>query len=503
MRKTAESPSTGVPMSTIVPRSCPPRLASAAARILFLAVILTLMTPLSFSSAASAAKRRSDADILPPLTSPLDFTLTAHGSGEGPTVLIVGGIQGDEPGGFSAAALLATHYRYDGGTVLVIPNLNFPSIIKRSRGLHGDMNRKFAALRESDPEYATVRRLQSIITRPEIDLVLNLHDGSGFYRPAWESPTHNPGRWGQSVIIDQEELPGAAFGRLGENARAVTEEVNARLLAAAHALHVRNTRTGDGDTEMAKSLTWFALNHGKAAYGLEVSKDFGVKERAYYQLCMVEAFLRIAGVKFERDFPLTAEGVLGALGRDVYAGFMDNRLVLPLSGVRRNLAGSIPLPEGGEKTLSANMPIVAVSGERGRLTIHYGNNMVTSFRPEWRESDSSIDAVTVLVDGEEQRVRFGDEIRPRETFLVKSMPGFRVNAIGATLGPDESDITIRRRDFRESYSLDTAGDIYRVEIYRGNRYAGTFTVRFGIPGVKVTTPLTLPAIKGRESSLGW
>ena len=109
----------------------------------------------------------------------------------------------------------------------------------------------------------------------------------------------------------------------------------------------------------------------------------------------------------------------------------------------------------------------------------------------------------MLVDGEEQRVRFGDEIRPRETFLVKSMPGFRVNAIGATLGPDESDITIRRRDFRESYSLDTAGDIYRVEIYRGNRYAGTFTVRFGIPGVKVTTPLTLPAIKGRESSLGW
>lgn len=46
---------------------------------------------------------------------------------------------------------------------------------------------------------------------------------------------------------------------------------------------------------MAKSLTWFALNHGKAAYGLEVSKDFGVKERTYYQLRMVEAFLRMAG----------------------------------------------------------------------------------------------------------------------------------------------------------------------------------------------------------------
>lgn len=452
---------------------------------------------------AFAAKRTKAANALPPLTSSLDFTLAAHGPGEGPTVLIVGGIQGDEPGGFSAAALLATHYRYDKGMVLVIPNLNFPSIIKRSRGLYGDMNRKFAVLGKNDPDYATIRRLQDIITRPEIDLILNLHDGSGFYRPTWESDTHNPKRWGQSVIIDQEELPGVAFGNLAETATAVTKDVNTRLLAAPHALHVRNTHTGDGDREMAKSLTWFALNNGKAAYGLEVSKDFGVKERAYYQLCMVEAFLRIAGVKFERDFPLTAEGVLDALGHDVYAGFMGNRMVLPLSGVRPHLAGTIPLPEGGEKTLSANMPIVAVSGERGKLTIHYGNNMVTSFRPEWRERDDSIDSVSVLVDGEEQTVHFGDEIRPRETFLVKKTPGCRVNAIGATLGADESDINIRRQDFLKHYSLDTAGNIYRVEIYRGNRYAGTFTVRYGVPGVKVTTPLTLPAIRGKESSFGW
>lgn len=486
-----------------MPRVTPLLRPSSAARCLFIVFTLISAMLLRFAGDASAAKPGKGEETLPPLTSPLDFTLTTHGSGEGPTVLIVGGIQGDEPGGFSAAALLATHYRYDKGTVLVIPNLNFPSIIKRSRGLHGDMNRKFAVLQESDPEYATVRRLQGIITRPEIDIILNLHDGGGFYRPTWESDTHNPKRWGQSVIIDQEELPGVAFGNLGENARAVTTEVNTRLIAAPHALYVRNTHTGDGDAEMAKSLTWFALNNGKAAYGLEVSKNFGVKERAYYQLCMVEAFLRIAGVEFERDFPLNPDGVLAALGRDVYAGFMDNRLVLPLSGARRNLMGSIPLPEGGEKTLSANMPIVAVSGERGKLTIHYGNNMVTSFRPEWRERDDSIDSVSVVVDGEEQVVRFGDEIRPGESFLVKKTPGCRVNAIGASLGADESGMQIRRRDFRKNYSLDTAGDIYRVEVYRGKRYAGTFTVRFGAPGVKVSTPLTLPAIKGKESSLGW
>ena len=41
----------------------------------------------------------------------LDFTLHKLDSGRpGPTILVIGGIQGDEPGGFSAAALLVSHY---------------------------------------------------------------------------------------------------------------------------------------------------------------------------------------------------------------------------------------------------------------------------------------------------------------------------------------------------------------------------------------------------------
>ena len=60
----------------------------------------------------------------------LDFTLHRLGEDQTPGVLVVGGIQGDEPGGFSAATLLITHYRIKKGTVWVVPNLNFPSIIQ-------------------------------------------------------------------------------------------------------------------------------------------------------------------------------------------------------------------------------------------------------------------------------------------------------------------------------------------------------------------------------------
>ena len=138
-----------------------------------------------------------------------------------------GGRCGRESGGFSAATLLITHYRIKKGTVWVVPNLNFPSIIQRSRGLHGDMNRKFAALAETDPEYATVRRIQELIRTPGLGLVLNLHDGGGFYCPERKSKERNPSRWGQCLIIDMAEMsrpddrPDGHLERRGDAALAV------------------------------------------------------------------------------------------------------------------------------------------------------------------------------------------------------------------------------------------------------------------------------------------
>ena len=75
------------------------------------------------------------------------------------------------------------------------------------------MNRKFARLDAADPEFATVRRIQELIRNPRVVLVLNLHDGSGYYRTAHEDRLRNPNRWGQSVIIDQENLPGVFMRR--------------------------------------------------------------------------------------------------------------------------------------------------------------------------------------------------------------------------------------------------------------------------------------------------
>ena len=63
---------------------------------------------------------------------PLRFSLHKIESGiPGPTLLVIGGIQGDEPGGFTAASMLVTNYEIKSGSVWVVPNLNFESIIQR------------------------------------------------------------------------------------------------------------------------------------------------------------------------------------------------------------------------------------------------------------------------------------------------------------------------------------------------------------------------------------
>ena len=444
---------------------------------------------------------------------PLDFTVIRLG--EGPrTVLVVGGIQGDEPGGFSAATLLTTHYRMENGSVWVVPNLNFPSIIKRSRGLHGDMNRKFARLDATDPEFATVRRIQDLIDHPQVGLVLNLHDGSGYYRHTYEDKLRNPARWGQSVIIDQTELPGAFMGALEAEADKAANAANKALMQAGHRLHVHNTNTAAGDHEMERSLSYYAVRRGKAAFGLEASKEFSVEVRAYYHLLMVESFLAQAGVEFTRGFALTPEGVRDALLDKLDVTFADNKVFLPLEDVRPAI-NLLPLSKDAPAQAVTSKPIMAVlpcaKGEEGQYCVHYGNRMITLIRPDWREMDHSIGGMRVLADGREAQAQFGQILEVSKSLVVQPNQGYRVNAIGYDSGrKDESGELMTLKDFQARFSVDRQGRLYRVEVYKDQRFSGMFLVRFVSGASRMTSNEPLPNSKdrlpdkpGQESNLGF
>ncbi len=403
------------------------------------------------------------------------FSSHILGKGE-PSVLIVGGIQGDEPGGFSAASLLVTHYTLSKGAITVVPNLNFTGIIKRSRGPHGDMNRKFATLKKNDPEYQAIQRIQTLIRDSGIKLVLNLHDGSGFYRPHYVSAEANPKRWGQSIIIDKSGLE-QGDNILQSCATEIVQTVNHRLLDANHAFYLKNTLTDRGNSEMEKSLTWFAVRNNIPAFGIEASKSFSVALRTYYHLLAVEAFLQHMDIDFQRHFVLSPQGITAALKDNVSLHFADGRVFLPLTDLRPRILGTIPLPKR-PTTFTANKPILAVVETGDNLVIHDGNNRLTRFKPEWHTVDTSIQTLDVEIDGTLRTISFGERVDVSKTFLVQKASEIRINAIGATKGKDESNLLLRATDFNTQFSIDRKGTLYRVEAYRGAHFVGMFLVRF-------------------------
>jgi hypothetical protein len=410
----------------------------------------------------------------------INFTIHKLESNKpGNTLLVIGGIQGDEPGGFNAAALLATQYKIKKGSVWVVPNLNFISIIERSRGVFGDLNRKFAKIGKDDPEFDTISKVKRIILDEQVDLVLNLHDGSGFYRPTYVDSFHNPERWGQSIIIDQQEIEAVKFGELDEIAKQVRAVVNRYLFRDEHAYHVKNTWTKLGDMEMAKTLTYYAVRNLKPAFGVEVSKNFPTHKRTYYHLKVLEAYMDLLGIEYERSFNLSADGVKGALYNNVKLAFYDNRIFLDVTNARARL-GYIPLRKSAEIVYRSSNPLVALVESDEGFRVFHGNRRITRIYPEYLEYDLSTKGITIQIDGEQKKVAFGNMLGVRESFMIVPKEGYRVNVIGYQKSgiSDESGVMIGQEDIMKRFSVDKSGNIFRVEVYKDDKFSGMVLVNF-------------------------
>ncbi|MDR2725689.1 MAG: succinylglutamate desuccinylase/aspartoacylase family protein [Candidatus Adiutrix sp.] len=224
----------------------------------------------------------------------------------GPTVMIMGGIQGDEPGGFLCADLY-TGVSLKRGNLIVLPRANFKSIAQFNRGTEGDMNRKFQGdLGRDDPYRDIVALIKSLMA--ESDLFLNLHDGSGYYRPTYESDLANPNRYGQSIIADADSYTHGPTGRvipLASYAEEVIARVNREIAEPLQHFHFFNTRTGAADSpykEQRQSASYYALTQlGIPAYGVEASKQLpNLELKVYHHNLAVTAFLDLFGVEMDR-----------------------------------------------------------------------------------------------------------------------------------------------------------------------------------------------------------
>ncbi|MEY4505370.1 MAG: hypothetical protein RL154_1670 [Pseudomonadota bacterium] len=393
-----------------------------------------------------------------------------------PVLLIIGGIHGNEPGSYFAPSLFISHYKITKGAVWVVPNLNRDSIIKFERGIYGDMNRKFSVIAPNDPDLTVINDIKKVITDKRVAIVLNLHDGHGFYRPKFINDKMNPSAWGQATIIDQKKLDGVKYGELAEIASKVTTKTSVITTNEIHEFNVKNTETKEKDEQMRQSLTFFAINNSKPAFGVETSKNIdSLSTKTTYQLKAFEEFMIIAGIEFKRDFELNQQTVEKLIAERGTLKLSD-KFEIPLNDIRAKIEH---IPYDGKFQYSSNNPNVTLLKDGNVIGVYNGFKKITILTLDNTPYDSSLKESVAVVDAKETKAQLGSLISVQKDILFKANSGYRLNMIGFNgSNIDESDIKVSLKDFDKKYSLDSAGKIYRAEFYKDKAFCGAIIIKF-------------------------
>jgi hypothetical protein len=405
----------------------------------------------------------------------LHFSLYKKEGSPGNTLLVIGGIHGNEPGGYYAPSFLIRYYKIEKGSLWVVPNLNFDSIIRFRRGIYGDMNRKFAYVSKNDKDYEIVNDIKKIILDPKVDMVLNLHDGHGFYRNAWQNSIFNPAAWGQTCIIDQEKIKTNKFGNLGDIARKVANTLNTDLKKNYHFFNVKNTKTKFKDEQMRLSLTYFAITHGKPAFAIETSKNIkDLPTKIYYQLRAIEEFMRIVGIKYEREFDLNIPTIRKLLQKEDYV-IINSNTILPVKNVK-GVIRYFTITYKKAHYQSEN-PLVAVVKEKNAYVLYEGFHKRAVLYPQYFKNFCKIKKIKVEIDGKTKEITVPSIIKVKNYFKVLTKK--RVNVIGFSSKSNEANIEIDKNKIMKKYSVDKNETLFRVEIYDKDSFCGMFLVDFG------------------------
>lgn len=412
----------------------------------------------------------------------LPFQLIKKGNFEQstPTLLVIAGIHGNEPGSYFAAALLSQFYAIKKGNVWIVPDLNRPSILKNSRGIYGDMNRKFADINVSDPDYDTVHTIQNIIKDPQVGLILNLHDGHGFYRKEYQNTIFNPNAWGQTCVIDQTDLDTShPFGNLNEIASAVSQLVNENLIETHHFFDVRNTHTQFDDEAMRHSLTYYAVTHHKPAFAIETSKNLPtLHQKVFYQLKAIESYMKIMGIVYEPLFDLTPENVENRI-QNYGSLTINNNFYLNLNNLKNSLS-FIPIQSNGNDFVFSH-PLGNISPNGHGLDVFIGNKKIVTLNPSHYEKKPLLKPIVVEADGKLKKIELATDFYVNADFKIVSPDSdTRVNVIGYSKKgiKNESNRVISLKELDPKFAVDTLLKSYRIEFYKQNHFSGMVLVHF-------------------------
>lgn len=442
------------------------------------------------------------------------------GKESGRTMMIIGGIQGDEPGGYIAADLYAD-IELEKGNLILVPRANFFSIKKNRRGVNGDMNRKFASKSPSKNDYDSriVETLKNLMSQS--DVLLNLHEGSGFYYPEYVSNMKNPMRYGQSIIIDALDYkrPNGEIINLGKPAERVIEEINRNIKNPEHKFYLNNHNTFSEKSrhlEQRGSATYNALTlFGIPGYGIETSKNIkSIETKVKYETLAINAFMREYGIIPEHPsvylptpelehlvirikdnpnpFAVENGGILS-----IPAGTPIN-VISVVANYRRGISVDIN-GHGNTNDLGRTALITTPTTIRVYKDAYLCGKVSVEITPvhihppaRLKQVEISVhDKIFVVSSGDTLHIVKGDIIRLVDAWITnRSDEDFRINFYGFVGNKESNDAEDRGYyintavDLIERLSLDKKGYLYRIEALKRREVIGNIYIKLEEPKIK-------------------
>lgn len=244
-----------------------------------IAAVGTIGISLQTGYAASYEVDRSEHTIL----EGTQYETTVHSidsPNEGRTMMILGGVHGNELGGIGAAHY-ATNYEINRGSLVVIPETNKAAVeMEGNHGPEGDLNRQFPI--DEEPTTEVARGVWEEILSVDPEFILDMHNASTL---------KSRGSVGQGIFPTSGVVEHAENAAEYVNAEYLDERIETDL--PEHPFQVGNTVTKDRPRLIHKA----AADQNIAGWTTEVTRiDLSLDEREFLQDMLTRELLRQVGI---------------------------------------------------------------------------------------------------------------------------------------------------------------------------------------------------------------
>ncbi|MEW5784106.1 MAG: succinylglutamate desuccinylase/aspartoacylase family protein [Bacillota bacterium] len=211
--------------------------------------------------------------ILEPGTAQETVLLIIAAPAEGPTIMVMGGVHGDEPAGYQAAGIISG-WSIDRGTLLVLPRANAQAVASGTRYPPGslNLNRSFPGSAVGNPTERLAASIYEVMAEFRPQWVVDLHEAREFERVQFDA-------LGQTIIYP-EDAPSLAV------VEQIIAGLNRSLMEELHLFQVKRGGVAGGSISAARSL-------GLESFTVETTQELPLPDRVNQHLEAVRLLMSI------------------------------------------------------------------------------------------------------------------------------------------------------------------------------------------------------------------